>query len=135
VSSARASLVDWRASRDVAGMADVEIEECARFCPAMLMSGVAIKPDGVRTVAFSADARSAANERSRSALALRRFSSCVVRLVRGEVEGRLPVTDYSPLDVRSWRRDVTRSRIERWWGCILSFHYFQFSKDVVCNIE
>lgn len=124
MSSVRASLVDWRASRDVAGTVDVEIEECERFCPARLMSGVAINPDGVRAAVFSTDARSRANERSRSALALRRFSSCVVRLVKGEMEGRPPETDNSPLDVGRWRRDVTGPCIGRRRRCNLSVHDF-----------
>lgn len=46
-----------------------------RFWPARVMSGVAMKPEGVRLVSFIEDAFSRAIDCSRSALALSLFSS------------------------------------------------------------
>lgn len=56
-------------------LVEIEEESCARFRPAMEMSLLAIKPEGVRVVVEEEAACSAARERSRRALALRRFSS------------------------------------------------------------
>jgi hypothetical protein len=62
-----------RASRLVAGTASVEMEPCVR----LREIGSARKPEGVRVVVWDDKAASAAIERSRRALALSRFSSCV----------------------------------------------------------
>ena len=68
----------WRASRAlrlVSGMLAVDMEARARFRPERETSSVARKPEGIRAAGLDDTAASAARERSRSALALSRFSS------------------------------------------------------------
>lgn len=67
-------MIDCRASREVAGTDDVEIEEWPRFCPARVISGVTMKP-GVRFVVYEEDARSRAIDCSRRAFAFSLLSS------------------------------------------------------------
>ena len=71
----------------------VDEDSCARLRLAMEMSSFAMKPEGVR-VDFEEEAvASAARERSRRALALRRFSSWgVVRILRE----RTDASTYDP---------------------------------------
>lgn len=73
----------------------MDMEEWLRFCPApaTLMSGVAIKPEGVRTVALEELACSRARWCSRRALALSLFSSWEGMLVmEGFLDGCLRLT-------------------------------------------
>jgi len=65
---------DCRASREVEGIAEVEMEECWRLRLEGL-EGPARKPDGVRFLAEASSASSLAIESSLKALAFRRFSS------------------------------------------------------------
>lgn len=59
-------------------MGPEEMESCARFRPAMDMSEVAMKPEGVRFVVEDSFACSDAIERSRRALAFSLFPSWAV---------------------------------------------------------
>lgn len=69
------SLGIFLASRLVSGTLAVEMEACARFRPASEMSSVTRKPEGVRAVGLEFSAASFANDLSRNAFALSRFSS------------------------------------------------------------